>query len=908
MEVQPEGENPHMQELLQRLQALQIKYEDQLCINSEQQQRLREKDEMIAQKVEFGRKLQDILAKTMAEKSALEELSPKLQVLQIKYEYQLCINSERQQRLREQDEMIMQKNQELEQAFEDKEAVIEFGRKLLRQKDEEREALIQSGRQRVNDYVGDLYRHNEHLQAYSREAYSTAEHYRALVEELSPKLQALQIKYEYQLCINSQQQHRLREQDEMIVQKNQELEQAFEDKEAVIEFGRKLLRQKDEAREALIQSGRQRVNDYLGDLYRYYEHLEAYSREAYSTAEHYRAMVEELRDILAKTMAQKSALEELSPKLQALQIKYEDQLCINSEQQQRLREQDEMIVQKNQELEQACEDKEAVIEFGRKLLRQKDEEREALIQSGRQRVNDYLGDLYRYYEHLEAYSREAYSTAEHNRALVEELKDILAKTMAEKSALEELSPKLQALQIKYEDQLCINSEQQQRLREQDEMIVQKNQELEQAFEDKEAIIDAAEHNRALVEELRDILAKTMAEKSALEELSPKLQVLQIKYEYQLCINSERQQRLTEQDEMIMQKNQELEQAFEDKEAVIEFGRKLLRQKDEEREALIQFGRQRVNDYVGDLYRHNEHLQAYSREAYSAAEHYRALVEELRYILAKTMAEKSALEELSPKLQALQIKYEYQLYINSEQQQRLREQDEMIAQKNQELEQAFEDKEAVIEFGRKLLRQKDEAREALIQSGRQRVNDYLGDLYRYYEHLQAYSREAYSAAEHNRALVEELRDILAKTMRQKSALEELSPKLQALQIKYEYQLCINSQQQQRLREQDEMIMQKNQELEQAFEDKEAVIEFGRKLLRQKDEAREALIQSGRQRVNDYLGDLYRYYEHLQAYSREAYSAAEHYRALVEELRDILAKTMAEKSALEKHVQTYWYAQT
>uniref|UniRef100_A0AAV2LNN1 Uncharacterized protein n=1 Tax=Knipowitschia caucasica TaxID=637954 RepID=A0AAV2LNN1_KNICA len=287
-----------------------------------------------------------------------EEISRLLEVEKT-LEEQLKVNAEQKQRLNELQQTIHERDakvNELEEFLEQRDALIDFGKGLLQKKDKDTKDLAREVRNRVNAYVGDLMKEKMELQnscvflkkdqAYLRDQLDQADEQHQQDQDQNEKLEAEVSKLKDELKRQELTEQELTQTDlerNALQSKVNELKEFLEQKDALIDFGKDLLKKKDKDTNDLAREVRNRVNAYVGDL-----------------------------------MKENIELQNCSVFIKKDQAYLRDQLDQADEQHQQDQDRNEKLEAEN---------------FGKDLLKKKDKDTNDLAREVRNRVNAYVGDL-----------------------------------------------------------------------------------------------------------------------------------------------------------------------------------------------------------------------------------------------------------------------------------------------------------------------------------------------------------------------------------------------------------------------------------------------------------------------------------------------------------------------------------
>uniref|UniRef100_A0AAV2M8G1 Uncharacterized protein n=1 Tax=Knipowitschia caucasica TaxID=637954 RepID=A0AAV2M8G1_KNICA len=343
-----------------------------------------------------------------------EEISRLLEVEKT-LEEQLKVNAEQKQRLNELQQTIHEQDakvNELEEFLEQRDALIDFGKGLLQKKDKDTKDLAREVRNRVNAYVGDLMKEKIELQnccvflkkdqAYLRDQLDQADEQHQQDQDRNEKLEAEVSKMKNQL---KRQELTEQELTQTVLERNalqrtvDELKEFLEQRDALIDFGKDLLKEKDKDSKDLAREVRNRVNAYVGDLMK--EKMELQNCCVFLKKDQ-----AYLRDQLDQADEQHQQDQDRNEKLEADVSKFKDKL-----KRQELTEQEltQTVLERNalqrtvDELKEFLEQRDALIDFEKDLLKKKDKEFKDLAQEFQNKVNAYVGDLLENYIHLKVH-------------------------------------------------------------------------------------------------------------------------------------------------------------------------------------------------------------------------------------------------------------------------------------------------------------------------------------------------------------------------------------------------------------------------------------------------------------------------------------------------------------------------
>uniref|UniRef100_A0AAV2IR87 Uncharacterized protein n=1 Tax=Knipowitschia caucasica TaxID=637954 RepID=A0AAV2IR87_KNICA len=220
-----------------------------------------------------------------------EEISRLLEVEKT-LEEQLKVNAEQKQRLNELQQTIHERDakvNELEEFLEQRDALIDFGKGLLQKKDKDTKDLAREVCNRVNTYVGDLMKEKMELQnncvflkkdqSYLRDQLDQADEQHQQDQDRNEKLEAEVSKLKDEL---KRQELTEQELTQTVLESNalqrtvDELKEFLEQRDALIDFGKDLLKKKDKEFKDLAQEFGNKVNAYVGDLLENYIHLKVH--------------------------------------------------------------------------------------------------------------------------------------------------------------------------------------------------------------------------------------------------------------------------------------------------------------------------------------------------------------------------------------------------------------------------------------------------------------------------------------------------------------------------------------------------------------------------------------------------------------------------------------------------------
>uniref|UniRef100_A0AAV2LW27 Uncharacterized protein n=1 Tax=Knipowitschia caucasica TaxID=637954 RepID=A0AAV2LW27_KNICA len=195
-------------------------------------------------------------------------------------EEQLKVNAEQKQRLKELEQTIHERDakvNELQEVLEQRDAPIDFGKDLLQKMDKAAQDLAREVRNEVNAYVSNLLKDKmdlqnccedlEENQVYLQDQLDQADQQHLQDEIRNVKLEAEMTKMKQEL---KQQElgliHSVLERNSL-QRKVDELKGFLEQRDALIEFGKDLLKKKDKEFKDLVQEARKKVNEYVGGLF-----------------------------------------------------------------------------------------------------------------------------------------------------------------------------------------------------------------------------------------------------------------------------------------------------------------------------------------------------------------------------------------------------------------------------------------------------------------------------------------------------------------------------------------------------------------------------------------------------------------------------------------------------------------
>uniref|UniRef100_A0AAV2LUE1 Uncharacterized protein n=1 Tax=Knipowitschia caucasica TaxID=637954 RepID=A0AAV2LUE1_KNICA len=204
-------------------------------------------------------------------------------------EEQLKVNAEQKQRLNELQQTIHERDakvSELEEFLEQRDALIDFGKGLLQKKDKDTKDLAREVRNRVNFHVGNLMKEKMELQnscvflkkdqAFLRDQLDQVDEQHQQDQDRNEKLEAEVSKLKDEL-----KQLELTEQEltQTVLERNalqrkvDELKEFLEQRDALIDFGKDLLKKTNKEFKDLAREFRNKVNAYVGNLMENYIHL-----------------------------------------------------------------------------------------------------------------------------------------------------------------------------------------------------------------------------------------------------------------------------------------------------------------------------------------------------------------------------------------------------------------------------------------------------------------------------------------------------------------------------------------------------------------------------------------------------------------------------------------------------------
>uniref|UniRef100_A0AAV2LL52 Uncharacterized protein n=1 Tax=Knipowitschia caucasica TaxID=637954 RepID=A0AAV2LL52_KNICA len=290
-----------------------------------------------------------------------EEISRLLEVEKT-LEEQLKVNAEQKQRLNELQQTIHERDakvNELEEFLEQRDALIEFGKGLLQKMDKDTKDLAREVRNRKD-------------QAYLRDQLDQADEQHQQDQDRNEKLEAEVSKMKNRLM-----RQELTEQEltQTVLERNalqskvNELKEFLEQKDALIDFGKDLLKKKDKDTNDLAREVRNRA--YLRDQL---DQADEQHQQDQDRNEKLEDEVSKLKDELKRQELTEQELTQTDLERNALQRTVD-------------------------ELKEFLEQRDALIDFGKDLLK-KNKEFKDLAREFRNKVNAYVGDLLENYIHL----------------------------------------------------------------------------------------------------------------------------------------------------------------------------------------------------------------------------------------------------------------------------------------------------------------------------------------------------------------------------------------------------------------------------------------------------------------------------------------------------------------------------